>query len=106
MTGWRWRIPWRTTIATLGVASLLAASTIGLDALRGWINPRGVLIVDNVVVRKGNGDGFAPAFTAPLPSGAEFALVEQRPGWYCIRIGDGQTGWVRACDAMIAGRGS
>lgn len=103
LTGWTTRVRWRPPIVAASLACLAVSSTIGIDTIRREINPPGVLVHDLVVVRKGNGEGFAPAFTEPLSRGAEFTMLEVRPGWYRIRLGDGQSGWIRTSDAIVAG---
>ena len=55
----------------------------------------GVLVAADVVVRKGNGDGFAQQFAQPLHEGVEFTVVEQRKEWIHIELPDGQAGWIR-----------
>lgn len=91
--------------ALVGVAAiaLVFGLTVAIDEIRHRLNPPGVIVNEEVIVRKGNGDGFSPAFTEPLPVGSEFTLLEQRPGWYHIRLADGQSGWVRTSDAIVAG---
>jgi len=59
-------------------------------------------MADGVVVRKGNGDGFEPAFTQPLSQGVEFRVLEERPGWIQIRLPDGKSGWIKALQASTA----
>ena len=54
----------------------------------------GVLVTDDVVVRKGNGEGYDPQFRQPLHEGVEFEVVEHRGGWLHIALPDGNQGWV------------
>ncbi len=104
VTGWRRGFPWRSAIATAAVACALPAATVGVDVLRASLDRPGVVIADAVVLRKGNGDGFAPAVEESLLSGAEFTMLEERPGWLRIRLADGQSGWIRQGDALVCGR--
>jgi hypothetical protein len=103
LCGWTTRVPWRPMLMSVSAICIGISLTVGVDALRQQINPLGVLVNDQVVVRKGNGEGFAPAFTEPLTRGAEFTMIEMRPGWYRIRLADGQSGWVKTSDAQVAG---
>ncbi len=103
LCGWIPRVPWRILLITSSAVCLVLSITVGVDTLRRELNPPGVLVNDQVVVRKGNGDGFAPAFTETLSRGAEFTMIEMRPGWYRIRLNDGQSGWVKSSDALVAG---
>ncbi len=104
VTGWRRGIPWRSAVAAAAVACALPAATVGVDVLRTSLDRPGVVIADAVVLRKGNGEGFAPAVAESLPSGAEFTMLEERPGWLRIRLPDGQSGWIRQSDALVCGR--
>jgi hypothetical protein len=101
-TRWPQRVPWRSGLAALGAASVLTAATLAVDEYRARTDLPGVIVTPDVVVRKGNGDGFAPAFAQPAKLGTEFTLKEERPGWYCIEFPGGESGWVRATDAIVA----
>jgi len=59
-----------------------------------------VLLETGTVLRKGNGDGFEPAFVETLGPGVECTVVEARPGWVRLALPDGRTGWVR--DSQVA----
>ena len=61
----------------------------------------GVVLTDDVVVRKGNSEGFEPQFLEPLHQGVEFRVLEQRTGWLSIELPDGKTGWIRADAAGV-----
>lgn len=104
VTGWRRGVPWRSAIVAAAVMAALPAATVGVDLLRTSLDRPGVVIADAVVLRKGNGEGFAPAVAESLPSGAEFTMLEERPGWLRIRLPDGQSGWIRQGDALVCGR--
>lgn len=104
VTGWRRGIPWRSAVAGVALLGALPAATVGIDALRISLDRPGVVIADAVVMRKGNGEGFAPAVAEGLPSGAEFTMLEERPGWIRIRLPDGQSGWIRQSDALVCGK--
>lgn len=104
LTGWRRGIPWRSVVAVAALVSAVPAATVGIDVLRTSLERPGVVVADAVVLRKGNGDGFAPAVAESLPSGAEFVMLEQRPGWLRIRLPDGQSGWIRQDDALVCGK--
>ncbi len=61
----------------------------------------GVLVANDVVVRKGNGEGYDAQFKQPLHEGVEFKLIEHRGGWMDIELPDGNRGWVRQRDAEL-----
>jgi len=86
----RWRyvlIPAWAVWVTLGIS--VAAEMLGQSR-----QLEGVIVVDDVVVRKGNGERFEPQFKQKLHEGVEFVVVEQRRDWLCIELPDGKTGWI------------
>jgi hypothetical protein len=78
--------------------ALFGGSLLADDALRR-MNPKAVLVDRDVVLRKGNGDGFEPAFAETLGPGVECTVLEERPGWLRIGLPDGRAGWVRQAQA-------
>lgn len=83
--------------------SVVLGSTCGYDLWRERAHREGVILVDEVVLRKGNGDSFAPAYRERLHPGVEFVLLEERPGWLSIRLPDGSEGWIKADQAATIG---
>jgi hypothetical protein len=74
---------------------VLLGVSVAID-LRSQSRPsEGVLVTNDVVVRKGNGEGYDPQFEHPLHEGVEFKVIEQRGGWLRIELADGNQGWVR-----------
>ena len=86
-----WKYP---GAALLAVGALLGVS-VGLDMFGPGAADDGVIVADDVVVRKGNGAGFAPQFEEPLHQGVEFTRLEDRAGWLRIRLPDASEGWIR-----------
>jgi hypothetical protein len=85
-----------------GAAAAVLMATVAFDVFAPLWRPQGVTVADGVVVRKGNGEGFAPAFAEPLSQGVEFHVLEERPGWIQIRLPDGKSGWIKALQATTA----
>jgi uncharacterized protein YgiM (DUF1202 family) len=85
-----------------GAAGAVLAATVAADLTAARLWPQGVTITDDVVVRKGNGEGFEPQYAQPLSQGVEFRVLERRPGWLLIRLGDGKTGWISAAQSTTA----
>ena len=72
---------------------LLVSVAIDLPSQSGLTE--GVLVTDEVVVHKGNGEAYGPQFEQPLHEGVEFKVAELRAGWIHIELADGNQGWVR-----------
>jgi len=87
-------------LACLAFWPLLGVS-VAID-LRSQSRPsKGVLVANDVVVRRGNGEGYAAQFEQPLHEGVEFKLIEQRGGWLRIELADGNQGWVRSREVEL-----
>jgi hypothetical protein len=89
----------RLTIASSLVIWCLLGGTLVADQVLHTFRPQGVLTSKDVVLRKGNGDGFEPAFAETLSPGVEFSIREERPGWLRIELPDGRSGWVKSTQA-------
>lgn len=79
--------------------------TFGVSTLAEWqvesrIQP-GVIVAEEVVVRKGNSDSYEAQFTQLLHPGVEFTLIERRGDWLRIELPDGNDGWIRAGQAEL-----
>ncbi len=54
-------------------------------------------MAEQVVGRKGPDPvGYEPSFRAPLHAGVELSIVEERPGWYLVRLRDDRETWLPA----------
>lgn len=54
-----------------------------------------VIVVDSIVGRKGpDNRGYEPSFNRPLTAGVEVSVLESRPGWSLVRLGDGRETWL------------
>jgi len=90
---------WYVLIPSLVLWLILGASV----AINVMAPPRteGVILADEVIVRKGNGERFEPQFKQKLNQGVEFFLLEQHRDWWQIELPDGKTGWIRMDQAEI-----
>ncbi|MDZ4829154.1 MAG: hypothetical protein SGJ09_03025 [Phycisphaerae bacterium] len=86
--------------AALTVAILVGAS-VAADRWLAVARPIGVITVDGVVLRKGNGEGFGPQVEEALTNGVEFGVLERRPQWLRVRLSDGTEGWIREAQAEV-----
>jgi hypothetical protein len=96
--------PWPALRIALLVIGLVLGATIVVDRVIDARRPLAVVIADESILRKGNGDGFDPQIAEPLGSGVEVLIREERPGWLRVRLADGTEGWLRAEDVeRVAG---
>lgn len=85
----------RAALIITGGIAVIGTSTVALDLSEdAWRSP-GVLVQESVV-RAGNGESFSEVFSEALPEGVEFEVEETRPGWHRVRFADDRTGWVRS----------
>lgn len=87
-----------TLACSLAVWCLLGGTLIAEEAVHA-MRPRGVVVASDVQLRKGNGDGFDPAYAESLTPGVEFSIREERPGWLRIELPDGRSGWIKGAQA-------
>ncbi len=92
---------WRWPALAAAVVWIALGVSVATDTFGAGDPREGVVLVDDVVVRKGNSEGFEPQFAQPLHQGVEFRVIEQRPDWLSIELPDGKTGWIRAADAGL-----
>lgn len=89
-------IRWGLAVVPCLVLWLTLGCSVWYDEVVQPKDRQGVITSDDVIVRKGNGDGFEPQFEQALYQGVEFSVLEQRKDWMHIRLPDGKTGWIRS----------
>ena len=80
-----------------GVAALiclLCGISLGFQHWYTDSTDRGVVVVEDVQLREGNGSAFASIAGAVLPEGSRFELVQRKGDWIEIRTNDGREGWM------------
>ncbi|HAW96338.1 MAG TPA: hypothetical protein DCX60_08685 [Phycisphaerales bacterium] len=92
----------KTSILITGGVSVLLGSTIALDIVEETWRTPGVLL-EETIVRSGNGDSFSEVFSEALPAGVEFEVQDSRPSWHQVRFSDGRSGWIAADDVARIG---
>ncbi len=85
---------WKWAAGGLSLGALILGISNARDLLVDEAACYGVVLRDDVIVRKGNGIGFEPQFLESLSEGVEFALLDRRTGWLHIELPDGKTGWI------------
>ncbi|MCK4564602.1 MAG: hypothetical protein KAU94_08000 [Verrucomicrobia bacterium] len=105
---WAWtgkaqRKEGRITVIVAGVVSVALMASLLAEALHANRTEPGVVLADEVLARKGDGEMYAPAFLDPLHAGTEFERLENRGNWWHIRLADGQTCWIpsRAAETVL-----
>lgn len=86
----------KPAVITAAVIWVLSGVSVAADLYGIGDERAGVLIADDVVVRKGNGHGFEPVFEQPLHAGVEFTVRSQRGEWLEISLPNGALGWVES----------
>ena len=93
---WFWiaerrRRPRSLLVAIVASGLLLTSLTAGISAADS-----GVVVVAEVMPRKGNGFVYEGAFTTALHAGAEFAVLEIRGEWTHAEFANGDRAWLPA----------
>lgn len=97
-----WRtIRWGLTGVPLLILWLTLGASVAYETLIQSRQAEGVLIADEVIVRKSYGDGAEQQFDQPLHQGVEFAVLDRRPDWILIELPDGKSGWIRMSKAEL-----
>ena len=92
---------WNYLAGTAAACSILLGVSALWDISLDSGHTRGVLVGDQVIVRKGNAESFSPLFEEPINRGVEFEVLEERPDWLHIELGNGESGWIQTTDAEI-----
>ncbi|MCB9858253.1 MAG: tetratricopeptide repeat protein [Phycisphaerales bacterium] len=95
---------WTTAFAAL--VAITVGATVVYDAFEYGKGTQGVVVRNDTVLRKGNGEGYQPQLENPLPDGVEFSIIEARDSangdrWLRIELPDGTDGWINAERAIV-----
>jgi hypothetical protein len=82
------------TAVICGILTVSFLTSVVVEARSRANTVCGVITADQVVARQGDGPNYPESFKAPLHSGTEFDLLEQRPGWFHIMLSDDSEGWI------------
>jgi tetratricopeptide (TPR) repeat protein len=93
----------KLVLATSAVVWCLLGGSLIADEVLAAARPQAVLVEPEVQLRKGNGEGFEPAFAETLSPGVEVHILEERPGWWRIELPDGRSGWIKSSQAERVG---
>ncbi len=84
----------REIAAAFLVVGLLFLSSFAYDTIGEGRSEPGVVVAIETVARQGDGLSYDPAFEEPLHAGAEFEVLEERPGWHRVELPDGRRCWL------------
>lgn len=98
LISWLFRRAGSSRYLAIGCAlvAIACGSSLAAGICSAGSATEGVVVQGEVIVRKGNGQGFAPQFEQPIHEGVEFRLLEARGGWLSIELPDGKSGWIPA----------
>jgi tetratricopeptide (TPR) repeat protein len=76
------------------ILAMLFFGSLAWDSIDARKNLPGVVLVEEVIGRKGNSDTYQPSFQEPLHAGTEFVLREMREDWVLVELADGRRTWL------------
>jgi hypothetical protein len=91
---WTAAFPWKSIAAAGFVVAALASALLGMQVHAFYRPQHAVVTVDQVQVRRGDGDSFETVQTMASAKGRVVRWIKQRPGWVQIEISPDVQGWV------------
>jgi len=88
-------------LAVTGVLATLLFVSLTIEARNHHTHPTGVVIAQESVARKGDGETYQPSFSEPLHAGTEFTVLEDRGGWLHVSLPDERTCWLPRRDVAL-----
>ena len=89
-----------TAIVCFSLAAVFTASFL-IYGYEKENDKQGVVIANEVILRKGDNNSYQPVFDGPLHSGAEFTLLDIRNGWAFVKIENIGEGWLPENSTVI-----
>ena len=92
---WFGRSPPAAAAAVIAAILLvLLATSVVIESRQRASAISGVITAKSIVAHQGPGQSYLESFKDPLHAGTEFDLIEQRPGWFQIKLADDSDGWI------------
>ena len=91
----------RLLLIATGLPALLFLGSLVVEASIKADQAPGVILSQQVVARKGDGESYEPSFKEPLHAGAEFLLLEERRAWFHIELPDKRRCWIPAASSEL-----
>lgn len=100
------RLYWRRAaidagLAACGVLAALFFLSLTIEARYYQNHPRGVVVAQETVARKGDGETYQPSFAEPLHAGTEFTVRADRGDWLHVALPDDRTCWLSRGDVAL-----
>lgn len=92
---------WMMSAVVCGILTFCFLISVVVERRTSMNKICGVIIDSEVVARQGDGVNYSPSFKEPLHQGTEFDLLEERPGWFHIKLSDGSDGWITEDSAEL-----
>ena len=81
---------WSGSAMVIGACFAASVAVSLINSVSG----RGVIVQNDVIVRKGDGEAYQPRFEEPIHRGVEFRILESRPIWLHVEFPNGDDGWI------------
>ena len=89
------------TVVICGILMLCLFGSVVVETRTNSALVCGVITVDEVIARQGDGQNYPASFKEPLHEGTEFDLLEQRGGWLHIKLTDDSQAWITKSSAEL-----
>lgn len=93
-------------LAVSGVLAALLFVSLSVEARSHRTHPAGVVIAQESIGRKGDGETYQPSFSESLHAGTEFTVIEDRGDWVQASLPDERTCWLSRRDVALVGEKS
>ncbi|MHC4394197.1 MAG: tetratricopeptide repeat protein [Planctomycetota bacterium] len=93
--------PGTVTVIIAGILTVCFFVSVIVEVSNQANRTCGVITASEVVARQGDGQNYPASFKESLHAGTEFDLLEHRPGWLHIRLGDDSEGWIPEISADL-----
>lgn len=88
-------------LAVTGTLAALLFVSLTIEARSHRAHPTGVVIAQESVARKGDGETYQPSFSESLHAGTEFSVLEERGDWLHGSLPDERTCWLPRRDVAL-----
>ncbi len=88
-------------LAATGLLAALLFVSLTVEARTHRMHPSGVVVAEESVGRKGDGETYQPSFGEPLHAGTEFTVLEDRGDWVQVTLPDERNCWLARRDVAL-----